>query len=129
MQLEELFLTHHRAATAVNGPKLARLLQDVRLALQADPSSKFVVFSHHKDALNNAKLMFEREAPATAMEEDAPAAAAAAAVPGAAAAAASANATTAAGIQCVMIMGGMSKDDRTDAVVQVRAKATETDRS
>ena len=40
--LDEVFLTHHQAATAVDAPKLARLRQDVCLALQANPLSKFV---------------------------------------------------------------------------------------
>eukprot|EP01051_Picozoa_sp_SAG22_P008578 SAG22_NODE_662_length_8055_cov_5.450980_8_plen_181_part_00 len=120
--LDPLLLTHYEAATAGDAPKLARLRHDVGLALQADPSSKFVVFSHHKDALNNAKKMFERGCAPTsaAMEEaddDAPAAAAASAAAVASAAAAG-GIVDGPALQCVRIMGGMSKEDRTDAVVQ-----------
>ncbi len=66
------------------------------------------MFSHHKDALVNAKKMFENGL--AAKDNDL-----SASVASTSRAAASADGAS---VRCVQIMGGMSKEDRTDAVVQ-----------
>ena len=48
--LNEHILTHHQRASAAMGAKLARLRADILAVTAADPTSKFVIFSHHDKA-------------------------------------------------------------------------------